>query len=64
MRAVTQYTKDGQLVKKYDTIKQASEETGIIRTSINHNLNNRSKSAGGYVFKYTTPKVKNIKHAN
>ena len=38
--------------KVYDSIKQASEKTGIGRTAINNCLAGRVKTSGGYGWKY------------
>lgn len=35
----------------YDSITKASASTGISRTSISNNLNGKSKSAGGFLWK-------------
>lgn len=44
--------KDGVVIAVYKSIKSASEETGIGRTSINNNLCGWSNSAGGYQWEY------------
>lgn len=51
-RNITMYTKDLVPIESFTAIILASEKTGILSTSIHSNLTNRSKSAGGYVWKY------------
>lgn len=43
---------DNQIVNIFDNLKEAEEKTGILKTSINNCLRNRSKSAGKYSWKY------------
>lgn len=49
-RKITQYNKDMNEINKYESIKLASIETGILYTSISNCLANRSKSAGGFIW--------------
>lgn len=49
---VCQFSKTGQLLATYPTIKAASDATGIGETSIGNNLRGRSKSAGGFSWKF------------
>lgn len=49
---VNQFTKDGILVKKWDSIIEASRETGIKAQNIWRNAQNIRPSAGGFVFQY------------
>ena len=49
-RAIIQKTKDGKVVAKYDSIKEAQEKTNV--TSIANCLCGRYKSAGGYIWEY------------
>ena len=54
-RRVAQYTLEGVLVKTYDSISQASLETGCNRTNISicaNPNNNRRKQVGGFIWKY------------
>lgn len=51
-KPVLQYSMDGIFLKKYDSVKGASRESGIGRSSIKQNLTERSNSAGGYIWKY------------
>lgn len=54
-RAVSQYSKDGNLLKQYESIATASLETGILSGSISVccSGNGRQKTAGGYIWRYT-----------
>lgn len=49
---VCQFTKDGNLIATYPTIRAASQATGIGETSIGNNLRGWSKSAGEYIWKF------------
>ena len=51
-KAIIQYSLEGQLIKKYTSIKEASLETGIIASSISHNATGKYAHAGGYIWKY------------
>ena len=51
-KAIIQYSLEGQLIKKYTSIKEASLETGIIASSISHNAAGKYAHAGGYIWKY------------
>lgn len=48
---IVQLTKDGKQICSYESVTKASASTGISRTSISNNLSNKSKSAGGFVWK-------------
>ncbi len=50
--AVNQYTKDGEYVATYQTIREASQSTGIGETSIGNSLRGWSKSAGGFTWQF------------
>ena len=50
-KAVEQY-QDGEKIAEYKSIKTASLQTGIGRTSINNVLKGWSKTAGGYEWRY------------
>lgn len=41
----------GKQICSYESVTKASASTGISRTSISNNLSNKSKSAGGFVWK-------------
>ena len=53
-KPVLQYTKDGQFVRRFDSVKKAAIELGLQETSIHCVCKGirRYKSTGGYVFKY------------
>lgn len=48
---VSQYTIDGIFIDKYDSIKKAEEKTGIKAKSISKTINNKQKTAGGFIWK-------------
>lgn len=49
---IIQYTKNGDYVNTYPTIAEAARQTGIGDSNIGNCLKGRSKSAGGYVWKF------------
>ena len=51
-KPVLQYTKDGKFIKRYDYIKQASEELGLNDWLITKCCKGRQKTCGGFVWKY------------
>jgi len=51
-RKVTQFTKDGVLVKVHNSIMSASDELGISRATIHRQIKRERKSAGGFVWSY------------
>lgn len=51
-KPVVQYTKDGELVWKYSSAKEASTKTGICRSSICFCIKGRYKLAGGFIWRY------------
>lgn len=51
-RKILQYDKSNNLIQEYLFIEDAAFCNKILGTSINNNLNGRSKSAGGYIWKY------------
>jgi len=60
---VIQYTLDGIFVKNWDTIKIASETSGISNSNIMKCLYGKRKHAGGYLWKYADNN-KNLKYKN
>lgn len=48
---IEQYTKEGEFVTNYSSIKKASEATGICPVSISLASRGKTKTAGGYVWK-------------
>lgn len=55
-RKISQYTKEGILIVTFDSIILASDATGIGYRAIQSNLAGRSKSSGGYIWKYSDEK--------
>ena len=49
---ILQFTKNGEFLCEYNSLTYATKITGISRTNISNCLRNRSKSAGGYHWKY------------
>lgn len=49
---IFQYNKSGQLINIFDSVTDAGVSEGILRTSISNCLNNKSKTAGGFLWKY------------
>jgi group I intron endonuclease len=49
---VTQYDLKGNIVAEWDSILEASNTLNIKQQSIVNNLKNRSKSSGGFIWKY------------
>lgn len=52
-KEILQYSVDGELIATYKSTVYASAMTGIKRTAITNNLKGWSKTAGGYVWKYS-----------
>lgn len=59
-KAVIQYNKEGKKVNEYISATEASKITGIGRKSITNCLGSRSKSAGGYTWKYKEERRKTV----
>jgi group I intron endonuclease len=55
-RKVLQYTLDNILIELFDSISIAGIKTGISRQNIQQNLSGRSKTSGGFIWKYAEPK--------
>jgi hypothetical protein len=51
-KSVLQFTKCGKLLCEYDSLTCAYNKTGVRITNISNCLTNRSKTAGGYQWKY------------
>ena len=58
---VYQYDLDGNLIKEWDSVKQAGEALGINRPSISNCLKGRYKSAGGFIWRYSVEEVSPVK---
>ena len=50
---VLQYDLDGNFIKRYATVKEAQETTGVNHSKISAVARGERKTAGGYVWKYT-----------
>lgn len=51
-KSVGQFSKNGELIKIYDSITLAEKETDICNSSISAVCRNKRKTAGGYIWKY------------
>jgi len=49
---VIQFSKDGNIITKYDSIAQAALATGCHKQSISGCCRNKIKTTGGYIWKY------------
>lgn len=49
---IRQYDKEGNIIKIYENLAQATRENSITKTAICNCLNGRSKSSGGFVWEY------------
>lgn len=58
-KPVLQYTKDGQFIKKFDSVKKAAIELGLHETCIHCVCKGQRgyKQTGGFVFKYVSKEV-------
>ncbi len=54
--SVVQYDLNNKAIKTYKSLAEAGKEIGILRTSISNNLQNRSKTAGGFIWRYQQKK--------
>jgi len=44
--------KNGNILSKYESVSDAAIKTGILQTAISNTLNNRAKTAGGFIWQY------------
>ena len=51
-RCVVQIDKNGNYVRRFDSIKTAAEANGVLHSAIINNLKGRSKFCGGYKYVY------------
>jgi hypothetical protein len=51
-KTVYQYDKQGNFIKEYPNSNIASLKLGILKSAIQNNLTNRSKTCNNYIFKY------------
>lgn len=56
---ICQYNKQGLLIENFYGVTFASEKTGISRSAISNCLNGLSKTAGGYIWKYSNEQLTN-----
>ncbi len=49
-KSILQYTKDGEFIKQWESIQQASSALGINRSDIGSVCNGRYKTAGGFIW--------------
>ena len=49
---ISQFNLKGELIRTFDNVITASKELNIIDTAITNNLKGRSKTCGGFIFKY------------
>ena len=54
-KPILQFNLEGNLLREYNSVKEASELTGIIKQNISANLTGKYKSAGGFIWKYKDP---------
>ncbi len=52
VKPVTQHNTDGEIMKEYKTVKEASEATGIRSNYINDAARTKDRMAGGYYWRY------------
>ena len=51
---IIQKTKDGEIIKEWESLQQAADELGIERSNISHCLRGRIKTSGGFKWEYQT----------
>jgi hypothetical protein len=56
-KAILQYDENGNFIKRFDSIRQASTELDIPEKQFNSNLTGQRKLLNGFNFEYETPKV-------
>lgn len=52
-KSICQYAQNGDFIKKYETARKASKMTGVFWGSISDVCRGVSKTAGGYLWKYS-----------
>lgn len=52
-RPIKQYDKDGKFINEYPCIAEGARQTGLTRKNVQACVSGYSKSAGGFVWKYT-----------
>lgn len=63
-QSVKQFDLDGNFIKEYDTLTQASEETGASISKISAVCKGRRKTTGGYVWEFSNDKHIVLKREN
>ena len=53
-KPILQFTKDGQFVKEWPSVREAGRQLGIAHQSICGCLKGQTKSAGGFVWRYAS----------
>lgn len=51
-RAVSQYSKEGKLLKTFNSVAEASKQTSVPTSGIYATCNGKQKTSGGYIWKY------------
>lgn len=51
-KSINQYDLNGIFIKEWNSIKEAANFIGISSTAIHKNLNEKSKTSGGFILKY------------
>ena len=51
-KPIKQFDKKGNFIKEFTGIKQAAKELNLSNTAIGNCLNGRSKTSGGFIWKY------------
>ena len=52
-KKVDQFTKDGKVIRRWDSIKEATEAVGASRTTISEAIRGNYKTAKGFVWRYS-----------
>jgi group I intron endonuclease len=58
-KKVAQYTEDNEFIKEYISVREAERGTKVPRSSIQNSVNGKSKTAGGFIWKYAP--IENLK---
>lgn len=59
-KRVWQYTITNEFIKEYPCITEAERQTNVSRRNIQSNAANRSKTAGGFIWKYSENQSKDV----
>lgn len=55
-RKINQYDLDGNFIRSWNMVKEASKALNLHQSTIHRVLNNKYKTAGGFIWKYTEDK--------